>query len=170
MGKVIGIDLGTTNSCVAVMEGREAKVLENAEGMRTTPSMVAFTDNEERLVGQPAKRQAVTNPENTLFAIKRMIGRRYDDPMTQKDMELVSYKIVESENGDAWVEAGGKKYSPSQVSAFVLQKMKETAERYLGVEGGAAYMADLSPHPPFIVIKIPAARANNWIDRNPLTA
>ena len=132
MGKVIGIDLGTTNSCVAVMEGREAKVLENAEGMRTTPSMVAFTDNEERLVGQPAKRQAVTNPENTLFAIKRMIGRRYDDPMTQKDMELVSYKIVESENGDAWVEAGGKKYSPSQVSAFVLQKMKETAERYLG--------------------------------------
>ena len=132
MGKVIGIDLGTTNSCVAVMEGREAKVLENAEGMRTTPSMVAFTDNEERLVGQPAKRQAVTNPENTLFAIKRMIGRRYDDPMTQKDMELVSYKIVESENGDAWVEAGGQKYSPSQVSAFVLQKMKETAERYLG--------------------------------------
>ena len=132
MGKVIGIDLGTTNSCVAVMEGREAKVLENAEGMRTTPSMVAFTDNEERLVGQPAKRQAVTNPENTLFAIKRMIGRRYDDPMTQKDMELVSYKIVGSENGDAWVEAGGKKYSPSQVSAFVLQKMKETAERYLG--------------------------------------
>ena len=132
MGKVIGIDLGTTNSCVAVMEGREAKVLENAEGVRTTPSMVAFTDNEERLVGQPAKRQAVTNPENTLFAIKRMIGRRYDDPMTQKDMELVSYKIVESENGDAWVEAGGKKYSPSQVSAFVLQKMKETAERYLG--------------------------------------
>ena len=132
MGKVIGIDLGTTNSCVAVMEGREAKVLENAEGVRTTPSMVAFTDNEERLVGQPAKRQAVTNPENTLFAIKRMIGRRYDDPMTQKDIELVSYKIVESENGDAWVEAGGKKYSPSQVSAFVLQKMKETAERYLG--------------------------------------
>ncbi len=132
MGKVIGIDLGTTNSCVAVMEGREAKVLENAEGMRTTPSMVAFTDNEERLVGQPAKRQAVTNPENTLFAIKRMIGRRYDDPMTQKDMELVSYKIVGSENGDAWVEAGGQKYSPSQVSAFVLQKMKETAERYLG--------------------------------------
>ncbi len=132
MSKVIGIDLGTTNSCVAVMEGREAKVLENAEGVRTTPSMVAFTDNEERLVGQPAKRQAVTNPENTLFAIKRMIGRRYDDPMTQKDMELVSYKIVESENGDAWVEAGGKKYSPSQVSAFVLQKMKETAERYLG--------------------------------------
>jgi len=132
MGKVIGIDLGTTNSCVAVMEGREAKVLENAEGVRTTPSMVAFTDNEERLVGQPAERQAVTNPENTLFAIKRMIGRRYDDPMTQKDIELVSYKIVESENGDAWVEAGGKKYSPSQVSAFVLQKMKETAERYLG--------------------------------------
>ena len=132
MGKVIGIDLGTTNSCVAVMEGKEAKVIENAEGVRTTPSMVAFTDNDERLVGQPAKRQAVTNPENTLFAIKRMIGRRYDDPMTQKDMELVSYKIVESENGDAWVEAGGKKYSPSQVSAFVLQKMKETAERYLG--------------------------------------
>ncbi|MFQ5938597.1 MAG: molecular chaperone DnaK [Alphaproteobacteria bacterium] len=132
MGKVIGIDLGTTNSCVAVMEGKEAKVLENAEGVRTTPSMVAFTGNEERLVGQPAKRQAVTNPEDTLFAIKRMIGRRYDDPTTQKDIELVSYKIVESENGDAWVEAGGKKYSPSQVSAFILQKMKETAERYLG--------------------------------------
>ena len=132
MSKVIGIDLGTTNSCVAVMEGSQAKVIENAEGARTTPSMVAFTQGGERLVGQPDKRQAVTNPENTLFAIKRLIGRRYDDPMTQKDKGLVPYKIVSGDNGDAWVEAHGKRYSPSQVSAFILQKMKETAENYLG--------------------------------------
>ena len=132
MAKVIGIDLGTTNSCVAVMDGSDAKVIENAEGARTTPSMVAFTDSGERLVGQPAKRQAVTNPSDTLFAIKRLIGRRFDDPMTKKDMDLVPYEIVKAENGDAWVEAEGKKYSPSQVSAFILQKMKETAEAFLG--------------------------------------
>lgn len=132
MSKVIGIDLGTTNSCVAIMEGKEARVIENAEGARTTPSMVAFTNTGERLVGQAAKRQAVTNPENTLFAIKRLIGRRYDDPMTQKDKGLVPYKIVEGTNGDAWVEVAGKKYSPSEVSAFILQKMKETAESFLG--------------------------------------
>ncbi len=132
MSKVIGIDLGTTNSCVAVMEGKDAKVIENAEGARTTPSMVAFSDSEERLVGQPAKRQAVTNPEKTLFAIKRLIGRRYDDPMVEKDKGMVPYKIVGGDNGDAWVEVGGKKYSPSQISAFILQKMKETAENYLG--------------------------------------
>jgi len=133
MSKVIGIDLGTTNSCLAIMDGKDAKVIENAEGARTTPSMVAFTD-EERLVGQPAKRQAVTNPENTLFAIKRLIGRRFDDPITKKDQKLVPYNIVKGDNGDAWVEGGGKKYSPSQVSAFILQKMKETAEGYLGEE------------------------------------
>jgi molecular chaperone DnaK len=132
MSKVIGIDLGTTNSCVAVMDGSAAKVIENAEGMRTTPSMVAFTESGERLVGQSAKRQAVTNPENTLFAIKRLIGRRFDDPITSKDKDLVAYNIVEGENGDAWVEIDGKKYSPSQVSAFILQKMKETAESHLG--------------------------------------
>ncbi|MDZ5646706.1 MULTISPECIES: molecular chaperone DnaK [Nitrospirillum] len=132
MSKVIGIDLGTTNSCVAVMEGTSAKVIENVEGARTTPSMVAFTQGGERLVGQPAKRQAVTNPENTLFAIKRLIGRRYDDPLTQKDKGLVPYKIISGDNGDAWVESHGDKYSPSQVSAFILQKMKETAENYLG--------------------------------------
>ncbi|MEI6559951.1 MAG: molecular chaperone DnaK [Rhodospirillaceae bacterium] len=132
MSKVIGIDLGTTNSCVAVMEGSQSKVIENAEGVRTTPSMVAFTQGGERLVGQPAKRQAVTNPENTLFAIKRLIGRRYDDPITNKDKALVPYKIISGDNGDAWVEAHGKRYSPSQVSAFILQKMKETAENYLG--------------------------------------
>ena len=131
MSKVIGIDLGTTNSCVALMEGSDAKVIENAEGGRTTPSMVAFSDN-ERLVGQPAKRQAVTNPENTLFAIKRLVGRRYDDPLTEKDKNLVPFSIVSGENGDAWVEAEGETYSPSQVSAFILQKMKETAESYLG--------------------------------------
>ena len=131
MSKVIGIDLGTTNSCVAVMDGKDAKVIENAEGARTTPSMVAFTDSDERLVGQPSKRQAVTNPENTLFAIKRLIGRRFDDPMTKKDMDLVPYKIV-NHDGDAWVEAQGKDYSPSQISAFILQKMKETAESFLG--------------------------------------
>ena len=128
MSKVIGIDLGTTNSCVAVMEGKDAKVIENAEGARTTPSMVAFTEAGERLVGQAAKRQAVTNPENTFFAIKRLIGRRFDDPMVKKDMDLVPYKIVAGDNGDAWVESRGKKYAPSQISAFILQKMKETAE------------------------------------------
>jgi molecular chaperone DnaK len=132
MAKVIGIDLGTTNSCVAVMEGTSARVIENSEGMRTTPSIVAFTDDGERLVGQPAKRQAVTNPERTFFAIKRLIGRTFDDPMTQKDKDLVPYKIVRAGNGDAWVEADGKSYSPSQISAFTLQKMKETAEAHLG--------------------------------------
>src|SRR6476660_3067107 len=132
MGKVIGIDLGTTNSCVAVMEGKTPKVIENAEGMRTTPSIVAFTDDGERLVGQPAKRQAVTNPEKTIFAVKRLIGRRYDDPMVEKDKKLVPYKIVRASNGDAWVEEEGKQYSPSQISAFILQKMKETAEAHLG--------------------------------------
>jgi len=132
MSKVIGIDLGTTNSCVAVMDGKDAKVIENAEGTRTTPSMVAFSDSGERLVGQPAKRQAVTNPENTLFAIKRLIGRRFDDPLTKKDKDLVPYKIVKADNGDAWVEAHNENYSPSQISAFILQKMKETAEKYLG--------------------------------------
>ncbi len=132
MSKVIGIDLGTTNSCIALMEGSEGKVIENAEGMRTTPSMVAFTESDERLVGQPAKRQAVTNPENTLYAIKRLIGRRSDDPMTEKDKGLVPYRIVKADNGDAWVEASGNKHSPSQISGFILQKMKETAEAYLG--------------------------------------
>ena len=132
MGKVIGIDLGTTNSCVAVMDGTQPKVIENSEGARTTPSIVAFTDDGERLVGQPAKRQAVTNPERTFFAIKRLIGRTYDDPLTQKDKGLVPYKIARGDNGDAWVEADGKKYSPSQISAFTLQKMKETAEAHLG--------------------------------------
>ena len=132
MSKVIGIDLGTTNSCVAVMDGSSARVIENAEGVRTTPSMVAFSDSGERLIGQSAKRQAVTNPEATLFAIKRLIGRRIDDPMTRKDMELVPYRIVKADNGDAWVAARGENYSPSQISAFVLQKMKETAEAHLG--------------------------------------
>ena len=132
MAKAIGIDLGTTNSCVAVMEGTKATVIENSEGGRTTPSYVAFTDTGEILVGQPAKRQSITNPENTIFAIKRLIGRRYDDPTTQKDKELVPYKIVPGDNGDAWVEVRGKKYSPSQISAFILQKMKETAEANLG--------------------------------------
>ena len=132
MGKVIGIDLGTTNSCVAIMDGKNAKVLENAEGRRTTPSIVAFTEGGERLVGEPAKRQAVTNPQNTMFAIKRLIGRSFEDPTTKKDADLVPYKIVKNENGDAWVEARGQKYSPSQISAFTLGKMKETAESYLG--------------------------------------
>ncbi|HEY8276536.1 MAG TPA: molecular chaperone DnaK [Methyloceanibacter sp.] len=132
MAKVIGIDLGTTNSCVAVMEGKTPKVIENAEGMRTTPSMVAFTADGEKIVGLPAKRQAVTNPENTFFAIKRLIGRRYEDPMVEKDKKLVPYQIVKGDNGDAWVESHGKKYSPSQISAFILQKMKETAEAHLG--------------------------------------
>jgi molecular chaperone DnaK len=132
MTKAIGIDLGTTNSCVAVMEGNKPKVIENAEGARTTPSMVAFAENGEVLVGQPAKRQSITNPENTIFAIKRLIGRRHDDPLTQKDKGMVPYRIVPGPNGDAWVEVRGKKYSPSQISAFILQKMKETAEAYLG--------------------------------------
>ena len=132
MAKVIGIDLGTTNSCVAVMDGKDAKVIENAEGARTTPSMVAFSDDGERLVGQPAKRQAVTNPTNTLFAVKRLIGRRYEDPTVTKDKGLVPFEIVNGDNGDAWVQAGGKNYSPAQISAMILQKMKETAEAYLG--------------------------------------
>jgi molecular chaperone DnaK len=132
MAKVIGIDLGTTNSCVAVMEGKTPKVIENAEGARTTPSIVAFTADGEALIGQPAKRQGVTNPENTFFAIKRLIGRRHDDPMVEKDKKLVPYKIIKAGNGDAWVEGHGKKYAPAQISAFVLQKMKETAERHLG--------------------------------------
>lgn len=132
MSKVIGIDLGTTNSCIAIMDGSNPRVIENVEGHRTTPSMVAFTEDGERLVGQSAKRQAITNSENTLFAIKRLIGRRFNDPLTKKDMDLVSYKIAKADNGDAWVEARGEKYSPSQVSAFILQKMKETAEKYLG--------------------------------------
>ena len=132
MAKVIGIDLGTTNCCVAVMEGGKPKVIENAEGARTTPSVVAFTKDGERLIGQPAKRQAVTNGDNTIFAVKRLIGRRFDDPVTKKDTELVPYQIVKGKNGDAWVKAGGEDYSPSQISAFTLQKMKETAEAYLG--------------------------------------
>ena len=134
MSKVIGIDLGTTNSCVAVMEGTQAKVLENAEGARTTPSVVAFTDGDEKLIGQPAKRQAVTNFENTIFAVKRLMGRNFEDPTVKKDIESATFKIIKAENGDAWIEAKGKKYSPSQISAFVLQKMKETAEKYLGQE------------------------------------
>ncbi len=132
MSKVIGIDLGTTNSCIAIMEGKDARVIENSEGARTTPSIVAFTDNGERLVGQSAKRQAVTNPTNTLYAVKRLMGRRYDDPMVAKDKDMVPYPIVRGENGDAWVEARGERYSPSQISAYVLGKMKETAEAYLG--------------------------------------
>ena len=134
MSKIIGIDLGTTNSCVAVMEGTQAKVLENAEGARTTPSVVVFTDENEKLIGQPAKRQAVTNPENTIFAVKRLIGRNFDDPTVKKDVESAPFKIINSEKGDAWIEAKGEKYSPSQISAFILQKMKETAEKYLGSE------------------------------------
>ena len=132
MSKIIGIDLGTTNSCVAIMEGSQAKVIENAEGARTTPSVVAFTDENEKLIGQPAKRQAVTNPENTIFAVKRLIGRNFEDSTVKKDVEAAPFKIVNSEKGDAWIEAKGEKYSPSQISAFILQKMKETAEKYLG--------------------------------------
>jgi len=134
MSKVIGIDLGTTNSCVSIMEGAQAKVLENAEGARTTPSVVAFTDSDEKLIGQPAKRQAVTNPENTIFAVKRLIGRNFEDPLVKKDIESAPFKVVNSDKGDAWIEAKKEKYSPSQISAFVLQKMKETAEKYLGQE------------------------------------
>ena len=134
MSKVIGIDLGTTNSCVAIMEGTQAKVLENAEGTRTTPSVVAFTEENEKLIGQPAKRQAVTNPENTIFAVKRLIGRNFEDPTVKKDIQSAPFKIVNSEKGDAWIETKGQKYSPSQISAFILQKMKGTAEKYLGQE------------------------------------
>ncbi|KAJ6692300.1 HEAT SHOCK PROTEIN 70KDA [Salix purpurea] len=129
---VIGIDLGTTNSCVAVMEGKNPKVIENSEGSRTTPSVVAFTPKGELLMGTPAKRQAVTNPSNTVFGTKRLIGRKFDDPQTQKEMKMVPYKIVRAPNGDAWVEANGQQYSPSQIGAFILTKMKETAEAYLG--------------------------------------
>jgi hypothetical protein len=132
MSKIIGIDLGTTNSCVAIMDGKQPKVIENAEGARTTPSVVAFMDDGEKLVGQPAKRQAVTNPTNTLFAIKRLIGRNFADPMVEKDKGMVPYEIVKGGNGDAWVRAHGKDYSPQQVSAFILQKMKEAAEQHLG--------------------------------------
>jgi molecular chaperone DnaK len=132
MSKVIGIDLGTTNSCVAIMEGKNVRVIENSEGSRTTPSIIGFLANGERTVGAPAKRQAVTNPANTVFGIKRLVGRRYDDPTTKKDKELVPYKIISSNNGDAWVDIKGEKFSPSQISAFILQKMKETAESYLG--------------------------------------
>ena len=134
MSKIIGIDLGTTNSCVSIMEGSQPKVLENAEGARTTPSVVAFTDDGEKLVGQHAKRQAVTNPENTIFAVKRLIGRNFEDPTVKKDIAAAPFKIVNSEKGNAWIEAKGEKYSPSQISAFILQKMKETAEKYLGQE------------------------------------
>ena len=132
MSKVIGIDLGTTNSCVAIMEGKDVRVIENAEGARTTPSMVAFAKNGERLVGQSAKRQAVTNPSNTLYAVKRLIGRRFDDPVVNKDIALVPYTIARADNGDAWVEIDGQKYAPQQISANILTKMKETAEAYLG--------------------------------------
>jgi len=134
MSRVIGIDLGTTNSCVAIMDGSQAKVLENAEGARTTPSVVAFGENNEKLVGQAAKRQAVTNPENTLFAVKRLIGRNFDDETVKKDVAKAPYKIIKADNNDAWLESRGQKYSPSQISAFILQKMKETAEKYLGQE------------------------------------
>ena len=132
MSKVIGIDLGTTNSCVSVMDGKNPKIIENSEGARTTPSMVGFTNEGETLVGQPAKRQAVTNPTNTLYAIKRLIGRSFEDDKVVKEIETAPYSIVKADNGDAWVEAQGEKYSPSQISAFILQKMKETAEKYLG--------------------------------------
>merc|ERR1719373_1363862 len=131
-GSIIGIDLGTTNSCVAVMEGSSPKVLENSEGMRTTPSIVALTGDGQRLVGVPAKRQAVTNPENTVFATKRLIGRRFDEEATQKDMKALPYKVIKGKNGDAWVEMSGEKYSPSQMGAYILEKMKETAESYAG--------------------------------------
>ena len=134
MSRVIGIDLGTTNSCVAIMEGTQAKVLENAEGARTTPSIVAFGENKEKLVGQPAKRQAVTNPENTVFAVKRLMGRNFDDPNVKKDIQTAPFKIIKADNNDAWIESRGEKYSPSQISAFILQKMKATAEKYLGQE------------------------------------
>ncbi|MEC9084559.1 MAG: Hsp70 family protein, partial [Pseudomonadota bacterium] len=132
MSKIIGIDLGTTNSCVAIMDGDKVKVIENAEGDRTTPSIIAYTDDNETLVGQSAKRQAVTNPANTLYAIKRLIGRRFEDDVVQKDIKMVPYKIAKADNGDAWVEVKGQKMAPPQVSAEVLKKMKKTAEDYLG--------------------------------------
>ena len=132
MSKIIGIDLGTTNSCLAVVEGQQPKVIENAEGGRNTPSVFGYAEENEVLVGTPAKRQAVTNPENTIFAVKRLIGRNFDDPTVKKDIEAAPFKIVNSDKGDAWIEAKGEKYSPSQISAFILQKMKETAEKYLG--------------------------------------
>src|SRR5918995_1177094 len=132
MAKVIGIDLGTTNSCVAILEGGDPNVLANSEGSRTTPSVVAFTDSGERLAGQIARRQAITNPENTIFAVKRLIGRRFDDPMVQRAAKVLPYKVVRNDNGDAWVEIRGKQYSPAEISAFILQKMKQTAEDYLG--------------------------------------
>ena len=148
--KIIGIDLGTTNSCVAIMEGKNARVIENEEGMRTTPSMVAFTEDGEILVGMPAKRQAVTNPENTLFAVKRLIGRRFEDPVVRKDIDMVPYKIVQADNGDAWVQVRDEKKAPAQISAEVLKKMKETAERYLGkpVEQGGDHGAGLLQRQP----------------------
>src|SRR3989449_9186838 len=142
MAKVIGIDLGTTNSVVAIMEGGDPVVLTNSEGARTTPSVVAFTESGERLVGQVAKRQAITNPQNTVFAIKRLIGRRYDDPLVQKAMKVLPYKIVKADNGDAWVEIRGKRYSPAEISAFILQKMKQTAEEYLGEKVTEAVTTD----------------------------
>merc|ERR550537_938089 len=137
-GDVIGIDLGTTNSCVSIMDGGAAKVLENSEGMRTTPSMVGMAADGQRLVGIPAKRQAVTNPENTIFAAKRLIGRKFTDEATQKDMKILPYQIVKAPNGDAWIEAGGEKHSPSQIGALVLEKMKSTAEAHLGRVPGSA--------------------------------
>ena len=164
MAKVIGIDLGTTNSCVAVMEGKEGRVIENSEGTRTTPSMVAFTESKEKLVGQAAKRQAVTNPENTLFAIKRLIGRSFTDDIVKKDSGLVPYKIVKGDNDDAWVETRGEKYSPSQISAFILQKMKETAESYLGekvtqaVITVPAYFNDSQRQATKMQVKLPALK------------
>src|SRR5207244_13474984 len=144
MAKVIGIDLGTTNSCVSVMEGGDPVVITNAEGSRTTPSVVAFTDSGERLVGQIARRQAITNPENTIFAVKRLIGRRFDDAMVQKALKVLPYKISRNENGDAWVEIRGKQYSPAEISAFILQKMKQTAEDYRGQRVTEARITDPS--------------------------
>src|SRR2546422_9386031 len=142
MAKVIGIDLGTTNSCVAIMESGDPNVIANSEGSRTTPSVVAFSDSGERLVGQIARRQAITNPENTISAVKRLIGRRYDDPLVQKAMKVLPYKVVRADNGDAWVEIRGKRYSPAEISAFILQKMKQTAEEYLGEKVTEAVTTD----------------------------
>src|SRR5277367_1807826 len=164
MSKIIGIDLGTTNSCVAIMDGKQPKVIENAEGVRTTPSVVGILEDGERLIGQPAKRQAVTNPTNTFFAIKRLIGRQWDDPVVAKDKGMVPYDIVKGPNGDAWVRAHGKDYSPQQISAFILQKIKEDAEAYLGekVEKAVitvpAYFNDASARPPRTPARSPAWR------------
>ena len=163
-GAIIGIDLGTTNSCVAVMEGATPKVLENSEGQRTTPSVIAITKDAQRLVGIPAKRQAVTNPENTIYATKRLIGRRFDDDATKKDMAHLPYKVVKGKNGDAWVETMGEKYSPSQMGAFVLEKMKDTAENYLGGNVGQAvitvpaYFNDSQRRPPRTPARSPGSR------------